>query len=130
MFLTTGAIVALSGCSALNTASAQIARIRLENDDSSAHEFSLTIRVNGEIVYDETHLITAEENDSSIELTDEIPDERGNITIEITVEGTEITESATFDDDNCYDVIGEYTGDNLIIWQSGSDDGCDTFTAE
>lgn len=130
VFLATGAFIALSGCPALDSASARIARIRLVNADSTAQEFALAVSIDGETVYDETHLIGAEENESTVELTEEIPDERGEVTIETELHSPEITESTTFDDNRCYDVIAEYTGDNLIHWQSGSSDGCDVFTGE
>ncbi|WP_254765783.1 hypothetical protein [Salinilacihabitans rarus] len=65
-----------------------------------------------------------------MELTDELPDERGVITIETAIDEAGITESTTVDDARCYDVIAEYTGDNLIHWQSGSSEGCDAFIEE
>lgn len=47
------------------------------------------------------------------------------ITIATPIVGTDISEETTFDD-NCYDVIVEYTGDNVVHWQRGSSD-CDAF---
>lgn len=126
--LATGALVALSGCSALGGASARLARIRLENDGSTGREFDLTFTVDGETAYEETH--TVDGNASSVTLTDELTDERGRITIETNATDGDVSRSTTLDGDNCYDVIVEYTGDDLIYWQSETDGGCEGFVTE
>ena len=68
----------------------------------------------------------AAEDGATVELDDTLPDRQGKITIATAIAGTDISEETTFDDGNCYDVIVEYTGDNVVHWQSGSSD-CDGF---
>jgi len=124
--LTAGTLFALSGCSALSTASARLAGVRLTNTGSATREFEFTVTVDRETVYDETHTIAADEDGATVELDDALPDRRGSITIATGIAGTDLSEATTFDDDNCYDVIVEYTGDDVVHWQSGSSD-CDAF---
>ncbi|KAA9407497.1 hypothetical protein Har1131_12000 [Haloarcula sp. CBA1131] len=124
--LTAGTLFALSGCSALSPASARLAGVRLTNTGSATCEFEFTVTVNRETVYDETHTVAADEDGATVELDDALPDRQGTITIATTIVGTDISEETTFDDDNCYDVIVDYTGDNVVHWQSGSSD-CDAF---
>ncbi|MDQ2071801.1 hypothetical protein RBH20_04525 [Haloarcula sp. H-GB4] len=124
--LTAGTLVALSGCATLSPASARLAGVRLTNTGSATQEFEFTVTVDRETVYEETHTVRAAEDDATVELDDSLPDRQGPITIATTIAGTDISEETTFDDDNCYDVIVEYTGDNVVHWQSGSSD-CDAF---
>lgn len=119
-FLTTGSLIIFLA----------VQRSLVRVPDSTTHEFGLTITVDRETVYDDMHTVTAEENGSTVELVDELPDERGKVTIETGLGDVDISESTTFDDDNCYDIIVEYTGDNLVHWQSGSGNGCEEFISE
>ncbi|EMA21696.1 hypothetical protein C442_09557 [Haloarcula amylolytica JCM 13557] len=100
--------------------------MRLTNTGSTTQEFECTVTVDRETVYDETHTVAAEEDGATVELDDVLPDEQGTITIATAIAGTDFSEETTFDDDNCYDVVVEYTGDNVVHWQSGSSD-CDAF---
>jgi|GEM_PF-1208968 len=111
--LTAGTLFALSGCSALSTASARLAGVRLTNTGSATREFEFTVTVDRETVYDETHTVAADEDGATVELDDALPDEQGAITIATAIAGTDLSEATTFDDDNCYDVIVEYTGDDV-----------------
>ncbi|EMA23410.1 hypothetical protein C443_07088 [Haloarcula argentinensis DSM 12282] len=124
--LTTATLVALSGCSALSTASSRLAGVRLTNTGSATREFEFTVTVDDETVYEETHTVRAAEDGATVELDDALPDRQGTITIKTAIDGTDISQETTFDDDNCYDVIVEHTGDNVVHWQSGHSD-CDTF---
>ncbi|KAA9397056.1 hypothetical protein Har1130_09190 [Haloarcula sp. CBA1130] len=124
--LTAGTLIALSGCAALSGASARLAGVQLTNTGSATHEFEFTVTVDRETVYDETHTVAAEADGTTVELDGALPDRQGRITITTAIAGTELSESTTFDDDSCYDVIVEYTGDNVVHWQSGSSD-CDAF---
>lgn len=124
--LTAGTLFALSGCAAFSTASARLAGVRLTNTGSATREFEFTVTVDRETVYDETHTVAAGEDGATVELDDALPDSRGKITIVTAIAGTDLSEETTFDDDNCYDVVVEYTGDNVVHWQSGSSD-CDAF---
>ncbi|AEM56757.1 conserved hypothetical protein [Haloarcula hispanica ATCC 33960] len=100
--------------------------MQLTNTGSTTQEFEFTVTVDRETVYEETHTVAADEDGATVELDDALPDRQGTITIATTIAGTDISEETTFDDDNCYDVIVEYTGDNVVHWQSGSSD-CDAF---
>ncbi|MFU1782011.1 hypothetical protein ACM16X_11565 [Haloarcula japonica] len=124
--LTAGTLLVLSGCTALSPASARLAGVRLTNTGSATQEFEFIVTVDGETVYEETHTVVAAEDSATVELDDALPDRQGTITIATAIGGTDISEETTFDDDNCYDIIVENTGDNVVHWQSGHSD-CDAF---
>ncbi|AUG47021.1 hypothetical protein BVU17_05580 [Haloarcula taiwanensis] len=123
--LTAATLAALSGCVALSPASARLAGVRLTNTGSATHEFEFTVTVDRETVYEETHTVRAGA-DGAVELDDALPDRQGKITIATAIAGTDVSAETTFDDDACYDIIVEYTGDDVVHWQSASSD-CDAF---
>jgi len=124
--LTAGALLAVAGCSALGSANARLARVRLTNAGSRTRAFEFTVRVDSETMYDETHTVPADGDGTTVELVEELPDEQGSIAIETAIVGTGLAESTTLGGDRCYDVVVEYTGDNVVHWQSGSEAGCET----
>jgi len=93
--LTAGTLFALSGCSALSTASARLAGVRLTNTGSATREFEFTVTVDRETVYDETHTVAADEDGATVELDDALPDRRGSITIATAIAGTDLSEATT-----------------------------------
>jgi len=116
-----GTLLAIPGCSALAGPSARVARIRLENDDAD-REFALTVTLDGETLHDETYVVGAGERSAAIQPFGDRPDARGEVTVATELVDGEETQSTTFDDDRCYDVIVEYREGDLIHWQEGAAD--------
>lgn len=120
--LASGALLATPGCSALASLSARVARIRLENDDVSEREFALTVTLDGETVHDDTHAVGAGERSAAIHPFEDRPDAHGAVTVETELVDGGDSQSTTFDDDRCYDVIVEYLDGDLTHWQDDATD--------
>ena len=70
------------------------------------------------MAYEAIHTVGRESGWSTVELTDELPAERRRIVVETELLDVGLAEAATFAGNACYDVVVEYTGEDVVYWQS------------
>jgi hypothetical protein len=100
--------------------SAQLGRLYLNNQDASPREFRIDISVSGTRQYDRTVTV---DGDSDIYIEDDLPAERGRVSLTATVTDArtdENTVSRTFRDDACYGVGVNYSQQHGLWLTTGA----------
>ncbi|WP_128477907.1 hypothetical protein [Halorussus pelagicus] len=125
--LAAGTTLSLSGCLGDSEPSARVAELRLINQSNSSRRFDLEIEADGETVYDETHAVAPAEEEP-VPVVNDLPSERGRVTVTTRVLGTDAADSVTYEDDKCHRLIVEYEQGSVGYYSTTGGEACKTTT--
>lgn len=112
-------VVSISGCLSTSSPSAEVTRIQLINKTKSEHDFTVTLREDGQRIYQETFAVASEEGNATAMIT-EIPSNRGQIEVEVTVAKEGVSSSIEYTEEGCYDMIITYSQSGFDFYSNSS----------
>ncbi|CQH64273.1 uncharacterized protein HHUB_4343 (plasmid) [Halobacterium hubeiense] len=114
-------VISISGCLSTSSPSAEVTRIQLINKTEREHDFTVTLREDGQRVYQESFTVASEEGNRTAMIT-EIPSNRGRIEVEVAVAKEEVSSSIEYTEKECYDMIITYSQSGFDFYSNSSGD--------